>query len=74
MVEIIGVVASIIIVISFFMNGEKRIRIVNTVGSIIFAVYGFLLGSISILFLNIVSVVVNIIKIYKLKEEEIKNE
>lgn len=66
MVELVGVIASMIIVVSFFMNGEKHIRTVNTVGSVIFAVYGLLLGSISIIFLNVVSVVVNIIKIYKL--------
>lgn len=72
MVELIGVIASIVVVISFFMNGEKRIRKTNIVGSFIFALYGFLITSISILFLNIVSVIVNIIKIYKLNEEEIK--
>ena len=72
MIELIGVVASIVVVISFFMNGEKRIRKMNTVGSFIFVFYGFLINSISVLFLNIVSVVINIIKIHKLNQEEIK--
>lgn len=73
MVEILGVVASVIIAISFFTNGEKRIRIVNTVGSVMFAAYGLLIGSISIILLNTISVIVNLIKIKKLKEE-IKND
>lgn len=72
MVELIGVIASIVVVISFFMNGEKRIRKMNTVGSFIFGIYGILINSISIQFLNIVSVIVNIIKIYKLNQEENK--
>lgn len=71
MVELIGVIASIVIVISFFMNSEKGIRKINLFGSFIFAIYGGLIGSISVLFLNSVSVIVNIVKIYKLNQEEI---
>lgn len=74
MVELIGVIASLIVSVSFFMNGERRIRYVNLIGSIVFAIYGFLMGSISIVFLNALSIIVNTVKIYKLNKEEISNE
>lgn len=73
MVEILGVIASVIIAISFFTNGEKRIRAINSIGSAMFLIYGFLLGSVSLVILNTVSIIVNLIKIKKLKEE-ISNE
>lgn len=70
MVEIIGIIASMMIAISFFMNGERRIRAVNMVGSVIFVVYGILIGSISVAFLNTVSIIVNTIKIYNINKED----
>ena len=70
MVEIIGIIASVMIVISFFMNGERRIRAVNMVGSIIFVVYGIWIGSISVAFLNTVSIIVNTMKIYNINKED----
>ena len=70
MVELIGIIASVMIVISFFMNGERRIRAVNMVGSIIFVVYGIWIGSISVAFLNTVSIIVNTMKIYNINKED----
>lgn len=70
MVEIIGIIASVMIVISFFMNGERRIRAVNMVGSVIFVVYGIWIGSISVAFLNTVSIIVNTMKIYNINKED----
>lgn len=70
MVEIIGIIASVMIAISFFMNGEKHIRAVNMVGSVIFVVYGILIGSISVAFLNTVSIIVNTVKIYNINKED----
>lgn len=74
MIEMIGIIASSVVAVSFFMNGERRIRTVNTIGSIIFAIYGLLIGSVSIVFLNALSIIVNAIKIYKIIKEEISNE
>lgn len=70
MVEIIGIIASITVAVSFFMNGETRIRTVNIIGSAIFGIYGILIGSISIILLNAVSIIVNIMKIYKINKED----
>lgn len=70
MVEIIGTIASVLAATSFFMNGEKRIRTVNMIASIVFIVYALCLGSISLIFLNSISIVVNAVKIYKIKKEK----
>lgn len=70
MVEIMGVIASVMVATSFFMNGERHIRAVNTAGSIIFVIYGILIGSISVAFLNAVSIIVNTVKIYKINKED----
>ena len=52
MYELIGTIASVMVLISFTMNGEKRIRIVNIVGAILFVIYGVLINSFSVAFLN----------------------
>ena len=69
MVEVIGIAASVMIVVSFFVNGEKTIRAANMVGSAVFIIYGVLIGSFSLIFLNSASIVVNAIKIYKINKE-----
>ena len=37
--EVIGVCASVIVLISFLLKGEEKIRIVNLIGAILFVVY-----------------------------------
>ena len=74
MVEVIGIVASVMIVVSFFVNGEKTIRAVNMVGSAVFIIYGVLIGSFSVIFLDSASIIVNTIKIYKINKERKSNE
>ena len=70
MIELIGIMASVVIVISFFMNGESKLRTLNIVGSIVFIVYGVLIGSVSVVFLNAVSTIVNVVKIHRLRKEK----
>ena len=70
MIELIGIMASVVIVISFFMNGESKLRTLNIVGSIVFVIYGVLIGSVSVVFLNAVSTVVNFVKIHRLRKEK----
>lgn len=74
MVEVIGIVASVMIVASFFVNGEKTIRAANIAGSAVFIIYGVLIGSFSVIFLNSASIIVNTIKIYKINKERKSNE
>lgn len=50
--EIIGTMASTLVLISFLMKGERKIRLVNIIGAIVFVVYGILIGAFSVWFLN----------------------
>ncbi len=73
--EIIGLIASGFVLVSFLLKGEKKIRIVNALGSIIFIVYGLLINALSVWLLNIVTLIVQIIRVIELsKEKEDKNE
>ena len=74
MTEIVGFIASIMIVISFLMNNEKGVRFFNMVGSLVFILYGFMNGALSIILLNTAGIVINVIKIYKISMEEKSNE
>ena len=70
MIELIGIMASVVIVISLFMNGESKLRTLNIVGYILFIVYGVLIGSFRVVFLNAVSTIVNVVKIHRLRKEK----
>lgn len=64
-IEIVGVIASISILISMCFNsssykGSLLMRIFNLIGSIILTVYGSLIQAFSVVFLNGILVLVNI--------------
>ena len=65
MYESIGVLASCIVLLSFVMNGERKIRIINIIGALLFVIYGLLINSFSVSFLNSALFFVHI---YKLKK------
>lgn len=70
-VEIIGICATVFILISMSINtqtwkGDVWMRIVNIIGSIIFTVYGFLLPAYSTGVLNVLLVFINIFHLTKL--------
>ena len=76
MEEIIGLVASSFVLLSFLQKGEIKIRIINCIGCLIFIIYGFLINALSVWLMNAITLVVqivNIIKIYK-KNHEVKND
>ena len=50
--ESIGILASIIVLISFIAKGENKIRIINIIGALVFVIYGLLINSFSVWFLN----------------------
>lgn len=52
MFELIGTLASVLVLISFLMRGEKKIRIINIVGALLFVIYGILINAFSVWFLN----------------------
>ncbi len=66
--EIIGIIATLFIVVAFSLKGELKIRILDTVGAIIFIVYGSLINSVSVVVLNSLLVIIQLYHIYKLSK------
>ena len=74
-VELLGIIASVFIVISLLFKTSTRkggilLRCFNIVGSVLLAVYGSLLPSISIIVLNIVGTIVNIYQLVLLMKDK----
>ena len=57
--EIIGYLASLFVLLSFFNKDVKKLRIVNSVGCAFFVGYGILLGSIPVIITNVAILMVN---------------
>lgn len=52
MIEGLGIVASVLVLISFLFNNAMAIRAVNVMGAIMFVVYGIAIDAFSVWFLN----------------------
>jgi hypothetical protein len=63
MTEVIGIIGTTLIGISFLSNNLKKIRIYNIIGSIIMIIYGILLNAYSMIILNLIVIIINIKKI-----------
>ena len=61
MYEILGIIASTLVLISFLFKKERSIRLVNILGAITFVIYGFLISSFSVILLNSMLIIVHII-------------
>ena len=61
--ELIGTLASVIVLISFIAKGENKIRIINIIGALMFVVYGLLINAFSIWFLNGMLILIHLYKI-----------
>lgn len=70
LVEIFGILAGVLVLISFLMKGEKKIRIINIFGASIFIFYGILLNSVSVTLLNIGLVLVHIVKLAQMRKNK----
>lgn len=68
-IELIGIIASLFVTISFIFTGLRKIRIINTIGSIIFVIYAILIGSISVGITNGVAIIINLYYLFKDKKE-----
>lgn len=62
--EVLGIIATIFVLISFLMKGEKKIRIINIIGAICFVIYGIMINALSVWLLNSILILIHI---YKLK-------
>ena len=50
--EILGTLASIIVLVSFIIRGETKIRLINILGALLFVIYGLSIKAFSVWFLN----------------------
>lgn len=69
-IEYLGFIATIFVLLSFLMNGD-RLRWVNSIGAALWFAYGFILGSYSIMFLNLCVVVIHMIMLWKNAKKKI---
>lgn len=65
-IEVLGILATILLVISFSLSGEKAIRSVNMLGGILFLIYGIIIGAFSVWLLNAILITINTYKLIKL--------
>ena len=66
LLEVVGWIATLIVISSFLINDMLRLRMVNLIGAFCWLIYGILAVSSSIIFLNIVIVGIQSFKIWKL--------
>ena len=64
-IEVLGILASVIVLISFTMPNEKLIRMTNIIGAILFVIYGIFVNAFSVWFLNGILCFVHIYKLLK---------
>lgn len=64
--ELIGIIASIFVLVCFTFDDEKKIRIFDGIGAFLYIIYGVLIGSVANIFLNTVLVGIQIYKLCKL--------
>ena len=69
-IEIIGWVATLLILISFMFEG-MTLRVINTIGAVVWLYYGYEMGSSSIMFLNGTLIGIQSIKIYQIRKRQL---
>ncbi|MBL4669339.1 MAG: YgjV family protein [Flavobacteriales bacterium] len=67
--EIIGYMASLVVLLSFLMKDVTKLRKVNIVGCLLFVAYGVFLGfSIPIIVTNVAIAIINVVYLIKTKK------
>jgi|TARA_B100000965_G_scaffold317360_1_gene277928 hypothetical protein len=72
LLEIVGWVATFVVIGSFLVNDMLKLRSINLVGATLWLIYGIIASSYSIMFLNIVVMSIQIFKISQLLKEKKK--
>lgn len=65
--EIFGLAGTLLILIGFLSDSEKKIRLFDMAGSALFVLYGTLIGAYSNILLNGALIIVHIIKLHKMR-------
>ena len=64
--ELVGWVATFVVIGSFLVNDMIKLRSINLIGATLWLIYGIIASSYSIMFLNIVVMSIQIFKINQL--------
>lgn len=65
--EVVGIVASLLVFISFFWSNEKVTRIVNMVGCVVFVIYAILIQSLSVCVINGACFILHVVKLVQMR-------
>lgn len=68
MIELFGYAGSFLVLVSFLMTSEVKLRIVNTVGSVIFMTYAIIIKSYPTAVMNFFLVLINLRFLYKVRQ------
>ena len=66
LLEIVGWIATFVVISSFLVNNMLKLRTINFLGATLWLIYGIIAQSFSIIFLNIVVMCIQSYKIYYL--------
>ena len=69
MIEVLGITASLFIILAFLFKDVRIIRILDSVGAILYVIYGILIGSWANIFLNSVLILIQICRLIELKKD-----
>ena len=68
--EIIGIVGTLFVLLSFLMKDMVKVRLINIIGAGFFVVYGIFIGAIATWLLNAILIIIHIV--YLIKERKSK--
>lgn len=68
--EIIGISGTILILVAFLNNSEKKIRFFDAIGAVCFVVYGLLTRTWSTAILNLALIGIQAVKLSRIYKEE----
>tara|TARA_B100000965_G_C19084520_1_gene537729 strand:- start:54 stop:278 length:225 start_codon:yes stop_codon:yes gene_type:complete len=68
--EIVGWIATFVVIGSFLVNDMLKLRSINLVGATLWLIYGIIASSYSIIFLNFVVMSIQIFKINQLLKKK----
>lgn len=71
-VELLGILSTVFVLISFLFNDTVKIRIVNIIGAGLFVIYGILLNALSVWLLNGALILIHIYYLIKNKKGRTK--
>ena len=68
--EIVGWIATFVVIGSFLVNDMLKLRSINLMGATLWLIYGIIASSYSIIFLNVVVMSIQIFKINQLLQNK----